>query len=88
MAPIQPIVVRVVEAPPSQELSFGGILLQALGLTGLVIVGSILLGILLGTLFVWLRTRRPSNAFNGTESERIRLQLEPPAPRLRGADAR
>jgi len=47
----------------------------------------LLLGILLGTLFVWLRTRRPSNAFNGTESERIRLQLEPPAPRLRRADA-
>lgn len=85
MAPVQPVLVRVVETSPSQELSFGGILLQALGLTGLVILGSILLGLLLGALFIWLRTRRPSNRFNGSGSERIRLQLESPSPRLRGA---
>jgi len=84
VAPIQPVLVRLVEAEPSHELSFGGILLQAVGLTGLVVVGSILLGALLGVLFIWLRARRPSNAFNGTNSERIRLRLEPP---LRRADA-
>jgi hypothetical protein len=81
---IHPVVVRVVDAAPTQQLSFGGILLQALGLTGLVVVGSILLGALLGALFIWLRTRRPTNPFNGTGSERIRLHLEPPR-RLGGA---
>lgn len=78
---------RVVEAQPTSELSFGHILLQALGITGLVILGSILLGALLGLLFVWLRRYRPSNAFNGTGSERIRLQLEPPASTLHRAKA-
>jgi ABC-type amino acid transport system permease subunit len=79
VATVHPILVRVVEAAPTRELSFGGILLQALGLTGLVIVSSILLGAILGVLFVWLRARRPANAFNGSGSERIRLHLEPPA---------
>jgi hypothetical protein len=86
VAPIQPILVRVVEAQPSHELSFGGILLQALGLTGLVVLGSILLGALLGGIFIWLRARRPANVFNGTGSERIRLHLEPPAQQWRRAD--
>ena len=78
MGPVQPVIVRVVDAPPTPELGFGGILLQALGLTGLTLVVSLLLGLGLGGLFIWLRARRPANSFNGFGSERVRLHLEPP----------
>jgi hypothetical protein len=79
VAPLQPVIVRVVESPPTPELGFGAILLQALGLTGMTIVASLVLGLALGGLFIWLRARRPSNSFNGTGSEQVRLRLEPPA---------
>ena len=78
VGPVQPVIVRVVEAPPAPELGFGGILLQALGLTGLTLVTSLVLGLVLGALFIWLRAKRPGNSFNGTGSERVRLHLEPP----------
>jgi hypothetical protein len=78
VGPIQPVIVRVVDAPPTPELGFGGILLQALGLTGLTLVVSLLLGLLLGGLFIWLRAKHPANSFNGAGSERVRLHLEPP----------
>jgi hypothetical protein len=78
VAPVQPIIVRVVEAPATPELGFGGILLQALGLTGLTLVLSLVLGLVLGVLFIWLRARRPMNSFNGTGSQQVRLSLEPP----------
>ena len=78
VGPVQPVIVRVVEAPPAPELGFGGILLQALGLTGLTLVTSLVLGLALGALFIWLRAKRPGNSFNGTGSERVRLHLEPP----------
>lgn len=76
---VQPIIVRVVESPPTPELGFGGILLQALGLTGLTLVASLVFGLLLGALFIWLRSRRPANSFNGTGSQQVRLSLEPPS---------
>lgn len=77
MAAIQPIIVKVVETPPTPELGFGDILAQALGLTGLTLIASLLLGLLLGGFFIWIRTRRPFNAYNGAGSERVRLHLTP-----------
>jgi hypothetical protein len=79
VAAVEPIIVRVVQSPPTPELGFGGILLQALGMTGLTLVASLVFGLVLGALFIWLRTRRPSNSFNGTGSQQVRLSLEPPS---------
>jgi hypothetical protein len=74
---IEPIIVKVVQTPPTPELGFGAILAQALGLTGLTLIASLLMGLLLGAVFIWMRTRRPLNAFNGAGSEQVRLHLTP-----------
>ena len=48
--------VRVV-GDPAQELGLGQIIAQALGLTGLILILSLLLGLLVGGVFIWLRLR-------------------------------
>ncbi|HXH06573.1 MAG TPA: hypothetical protein VNI83_08280 [Vicinamibacterales bacterium] len=47
----QPLIVRVVE-PPVEEATVADVLLGALGLTGVLLIVALLLGLLLGGLFV------------------------------------
>jgi hypothetical protein len=75
--PHQPIIVKVIEAP-SDSISLGDVVLQALGLSGVILVAAILLGVLLGGLFIGWRRYFPANTFNGDGSEAVRLGLEPP----------
>jgi hypothetical protein len=74
--PVRPIIVNTVEQATG-ELGLGGILLHALGLTGGILVASLLLGVMLGAIVVWFRRRRSLGAVDGWESERVRLQLGP-----------
>ena len=76
--PVQPILVRVV-GEPAQELGLGQIIGQALGLTGIILVLSLLLGIAAGGLFIWLRVRSARTRRAGEAGDQIRLRLEPPA---------
>lgn len=55
--PITPIIVQVADAPV-EEIGVLDILLGSLGITGLLLIGSALLGLGVAAVIVWLRRRR------------------------------
>jgi hypothetical protein len=53
-----PIIVRIIEDPPESQLEgLADVLLGALGLTGAIAVSAIVLGIILGSVMFWIRSR-------------------------------
>jgi len=72
--PVSPIIVKVVEEP-APTVGLADVIIQAIGLTGALFLGAVLLGLLLGGAFIALRRLRPDNAFNGAKSEHQRLGL-------------
>lgn len=72
--PTSPILVRVV-GPATEEVTLGDVLLNALGLTGAITVAALVLGIVLGGLFILYRRRHPHNHFNGETSDEMSLKL-------------
>jgi hypothetical protein len=75
--PVQPIIVRVV-GEPTKELGFGQIIAQALGLAGIILIVSLVLGLAMGAAIVWLRRRRESEREAGEAGDQIKLRLEVP----------
>jgi hypothetical protein len=75
--PVQPVIIRVV-GEPAKELGLGQIIAQALGLTGMILGASLLLGIVVGGLIIWLRLRSARARRDGEAGDQIRLRLEPP----------
>lgn len=73
--PAPPILVRVI-GPPTEDTGLGDVILQALGLTGVIAVGALVLGLVLGGAFILLRRWRPRNAFNGETAEDLSLHLQ------------
>jgi hypothetical protein len=69
-----PIIVRVI-GPPTDAVTLGDVILQALGLTGVITLAALVFGVLLGGAFIYLRTHRPDNAFNGETSDELSLRL-------------
>ena len=63
MAPASPILVRVV-GPATEEVTLGDVLINALGLSGAITVTAMVLGIVLGGLFI-----------NGETSDEMSLKL-------------
>jgi len=55
--PVTPVIVRVVP-PPTPEMGVMDVLMQAVGLTGLILLGSVVLGAVLGAAFIWYHRRR------------------------------
>ncbi|HEX7088219.1 MAG TPA: hypothetical protein VF198_17805 [Vicinamibacterales bacterium] len=74
MVQSSPILVRVV-GPATDELTLGDVILGALGLTGAIAATAMVLGIVLGFLFILYRFRRPRNHFNGETSDELSLRL-------------
>jgi hypothetical protein len=72
--PSSPILVRVV-GPESDSLTLGDVLLNALGLTGAIVVAALIAGLVLGGLFILYRRRNPHNHFNGETSDELSLKL-------------
>ena len=72
--PSSPILVRVV-GPATDELSLGDVILGALGLTGAITLTAVVLGIILGGMFILYRRRHPHNHFNGETSDELSLKL-------------
>lgn len=72
--PTSPILVRVV-GPATDELTLGDVVLNAMGLTGAITLGALLLGIVLGGLFILYRRRHPHNHFNGESSDELSMKL-------------
>lgn len=77
LQPLSPIIVRV-EGETPKDIGVIDIIFGSLGITGLLLVGSVVLGLLLGLLFIWFRKRMeadepvhaPSSAYGFTPSSR------------------
>jgi hypothetical protein len=54
-----PIIVKLIE-PPGDPTGLADVLLGALGLTGVLAVAAVTLGLLLGAVMFWLRSRSTS----------------------------
>jgi hypothetical protein len=79
MPVVEPIVViRTAEQTPAKELGIGDVILQALGLTGGLLIASLLLGLAVGAFIIWLRKRQAGMRREGEAGDQIRLRLEPP----------
>jgi len=72
--PTSPILVRVI-GPATEEVTLGDVLINALGLTGAITVSAMVLGIVLGGLFILYRRRNHHNQFNGETSDEMSLKL-------------
>jgi uncharacterized membrane protein YqhA len=53
-----PIVVEVVKQPPATpSISYGSVLLSAVALVGVILLASLLVGVLVGGIFIYLKKR-------------------------------
>ena len=58
-SPQQPIVVNVDPQPPlTPPISYGGMLLSALGLVGIIVVTAFVVGGLIGAVIIWRKKRQ------------------------------
>jgi ABC-type phosphate transport system permease subunit len=56
--PSKPIIVRIPQDPPKSELSgLADVLLGSLGLTGIIVVAAVLLGVVMAGVMFWVRSR-------------------------------
>ena len=55
--PINPIIVKIIE-PPKDPTGLADVLVGALGLTGVLGLAAILIGIAVGGVIFWMRSRR------------------------------
>ena len=53
-----PIVVEVLEQPPATpSISYGSVLLSAVALVGVILLASIVVGVVVGGIFIYLKKR-------------------------------
>ncbi|HWF86561.1 MAG TPA: hypothetical protein VG222_17000 [Vicinamibacterales bacterium] len=52
-----PIIVKLIE-PPHDPTGIGGAILAALGLTGVITLAAVTLGLIIGALIFWIRSKR------------------------------
>ena len=59
----QPIVVNVdPQPPPTPSISYGGMLLSALGLVGVIILAAFIVGGIVGAVIIWKKKREDAVA--------------------------
>jgi hypothetical protein len=56
-AQAKPIIVKIVETP-HDPTGLADVLVGAIGLTGVITLGAVTLGLLVGALIFWFRSRR------------------------------
>ena len=81
---VRPIIVQAVDATPARELGLGEVILQAIGLAGIILIGSVALGLVVGLAIIWLRKRHSNDRRAGEAGDQIRLRLEAPVGSERG----
>ena len=70
--PTGPIIVRIPQDPPKSELAgLSDVLLGSLGLTGVIVIAAVLLGVVLAGVMFWVRSR--SDGSGPGDSGGIRL---------------
>ncbi len=67
---------KVVEAPPTREISVVDLILSGLGVAGLILLAALVIGVGLGGLFIWFKNYRPMNPLNGQASQTHGLHLD------------
>ena len=72
---LSPTIVRIVPAPPTKEISVVDLIVSGLGLTGVILLCALVVGGLLGGLFIWFKNLRPQNPLNGQASQTHGLHL-------------
>jgi hypothetical protein len=55
--PPPPIIVKIIEPPADPTGGLGDLLLSALGVSGVMFIGAILMGIVMAAVLYWLRSR-------------------------------
>jgi hypothetical protein len=57
--PSGPIIVKIIEPPANSELNgLADVLLGSLGLTGVIVLGALLLGLVFASVLFWVRSRQ------------------------------
>jgi hypothetical protein len=57
--PGKPIIVKIPQEPAKSELSgLADVLLGSLGLTGVIVLAAVLLGVLMAAVMFWVRSRQ------------------------------
>lgn len=74
--PVTPVIIRVVEQP-SKEISVADILMGSVGITGMFLLGALLLGFVLGGLFILFRRWRESHDESAPGEDAFRLTQPP-----------
>ena len=72
--PITPLLFEAVDAP-TEPNTVVGLLLEVAGLIGIIIIVALAAGALIAGLRIGVRRLWPENSFNGTGSDRTRLDL-------------
>lgn len=74
LQPQNPIVVEVVKQPPiTPEISYGSVLLSAVGVVGVVLLAGIIVGLLIGGAVIWRKKRR--EAIDPVDHSHVKLRL-------------
>lgn len=74
MLQVQPVtpIVRVID-PVTPDVSYGGILLSAVGIVGVVVLAGLLVGAVAGVLFIQYRRRRVERDDPSTKAVELKL---------------
>ena len=71
----QPIVVDVVKQPPiTPEITMADVVVSAVGLTGVIMILALIVGLTVGAVFIW-RKRREDAAAPPTDPGHARLRM-------------
>jgi hypothetical protein len=74
LQPSNPIVVEVIKQPPiTPEISYGSVLLSAVGVVGVLLAAGILVGLAIGGLIIW--RKRKHEATDPVDHSHVSLHL-------------
>jgi hypothetical protein len=65
MIQAQPIIIDIAEREVIDPTTMGDVLLRAIGLTGVLVIVGLILGVLLGGLFILWKRRRDATRLDG-----------------------
>jgi hypothetical protein len=69
-----PIVVEVVKQPPvTPEISYGSVLLSAIGVVGVLLLAGIVVGLIVGGAIIWRKKRH--EATDPVDTSHVKLRL-------------
>lgn len=76
--PLTPVIIDLAD-PVTEEISVSDVLVGALNFSGVIAVAAVLMALLLAGALIALRRVSPSNALNGEETNRTRMDLHSPS---------